>query len=529
MIKKITINDFRLFKNKSLDFGKYLTVIAGMNSTGKSTILALLGASCELKIKEGGETTTFRMDLPSVIMGYPPNDPTGSNKCKIDFFDNDYRLMRVAWQRRDQSQKNVKDDRKRFRVIPYKTGNAGTEKKKEFPVIYLGLSRLFPIGESTNALEVALTLNNIEDKWFKDNYANILSLYEEKIKTIDTVIIDTAKKSGIGISTDKYNCLANSAGQDNLGQILYTLIRFKRLATHLGNQYVGGLLLIDEIDATLHPLAQNKLIDFLIKECQANKIQVVCTTHSTSILKHVCQKININSSNVNGDIELLYLTNANRVLEIKKNLPYNEIEAGLLIPRAPGNTYRIKIFSEDEEARWFIKNLLEDYASKIDLANVNFGWTELIRLYKADMEYFWKTAIIFDGDVTKEEIDLQVKNVTPSPRNMIILPGGDRPESILYNYLISLPSSHEYWQAAQGSGLTWLHFKENPPENYEGEKGRNKHKNWFNAHLDFFDNTQLYDYWLKDNKTLADEFIGNFKGVYNIIASKLFYKKLSQI
>ncbi|MHB8231533.1 MAG: ATP-dependent nuclease [bacterium] len=528
MIKKITINDFRLFKDKSLDFGKYLTVIAGMNSTGKSTILALLGASCELKIGKGKGTTTFRMDLSSVIMGYPPDDPTGSNKCRVDFFDNDHRLMRVAWQRRDKKQKNNEENRKRFRVIPYNKSEGGTEKKKEFPVIYLGLSRLFPIGESIDASKVTLNLNATEDKWFKDNYASILSLYGENIKTIDTVSIrDTAKKSGIGISTDKYSCLANSAGQDNLGQILYSLIRFKRLATNLSNQYLGGLLLIDEIDATLHPLAQNKLIDFLIKECRENKIQVVCTTHSTSILKHVCQKININSSNVNGDIELLYLTNANRVLEIKKNLPYTEIEAGLLIPRAPGNTYRIKIFSEDEEARWFIKNLLEDYASKIDLANVNFGWTELIRLYKADMEYFWKTAIIFDGDVNKEEIDPMVKNVTPSPKNMIILPGGNRPENILYDYLISLPSTHPYWQEAAGANLTWLHFRENPPENYGGAKDRNQYKNWFNEHLDFFNNTNLYGYWLNDNRALADEFIGNFKGVYNVIASKLLYKKLS--
>ena len=39
MYKKIHINDFRLFHDQKLMFGKYLTVLSGRNSTGKSTIL----------------------------------------------------------------------------------------------------------------------------------------------------------------------------------------------------------------------------------------------------------------------------------------------------------------------------------------------------------------------------------------------------------------------------------------------------------------------------------------------------------
>ena len=49
MYNKLIINDFRQFKNVEIEIGKFLTVLAGRNSTGKSTILGLLANSGELK------------------------------------------------------------------------------------------------------------------------------------------------------------------------------------------------------------------------------------------------------------------------------------------------------------------------------------------------------------------------------------------------------------------------------------------------------------------------------------------------
>ena len=53
MIHSIEINSFRLFKDININLGKYLTVISGKNALGKTTILGLIGNSCELKISEG--------------------------------------------------------------------------------------------------------------------------------------------------------------------------------------------------------------------------------------------------------------------------------------------------------------------------------------------------------------------------------------------------------------------------------------------------------------------------------------------
>lgn len=161
----------------------------------------------------------------------------------------------------------------------------------QIPVIYLGLSRLFPIGEAN---EDSIKANKIkfddeQKKWFIEKYTEILSIYDNIADINNFSIGETDKKKGVGIETDKYDYLTNSSGQDNLGQILMSVLSFKRLK-YTREEWTGGLVLIDEIDATLHPAAQKRLIDLLVKEAKTNDIQVVVTTHSSDLLKHICTK-----------------------------------------------------------------------------------------------------------------------------------------------------------------------------------------------------------------------------------------------
>ena len=84
--------------------------------------------------------------------------------------------------------------------------------------------------------------------------------------------------------------------------------------------------MIDEIDATLHPAVQKGLIYLLVKEAKENDIQVVVTTHSSDLLKHICHKNAHNNISKNNDVELYYFTNGNRHLEMKRNPDYSTIE-----------------------------------------------------------------------------------------------------------------------------------------------------------------------------------------------------------
>lgn len=115
MIHSIIINDFRGLHNVDVKLGKYITAISGKNGLGKSTILALIGNTCELKVKEGKTmfNTQFRTEFGEIFKASKEFDKSGSNKCKVNFSDfnnpneiRDTKICRVTWQRG------------RFRIIP---------------------------------------------------------------------------------------------------------------------------------------------------------------------------------------------------------------------------------------------------------------------------------------------------------------------------------------------------------------------------------------------------------------------------
>ena len=88
-------------------------------------------------------------------------DQSASNVFSIDFLDEQNRpftcSIRISWQ----------DNKTRFRLIPKQPTPDKSESKVIFPVIYLGLSRLYPLGECTYKEKIS-SENHIE-KYFKNN------------------------------------------------------------------------------------------------------------------------------------------------------------------------------------------------------------------------------------------------------------------------------------------------------------------------------------------------------------------------
>jgi len=557
MYKKIQIKDFRLFHDQTILLGQYLTVLSGRNSTGKSTILGMIANSGELKKKDGVtySSRAFRAEFSELFKGSRQFDNIGADRftitmCDENGIETDYRSFRTAWQTKDKFRKKqqtritdteefveVSDKlerepyEERFRVIPFKKleGGKKTEAKFNYPVLYLGLSRLFPIGESQGC---AISSKRISfkseehQKWFVEKYKSILSMQSDVQEVTNYSIGETDKKSGIGVSTDSYDYLTNSSGQDNLGQILLALLSFKKLKEEQRNLWQGGILLIDEIDATLHPAAQSKLISLLTQEARSNRIQVVVTTHSLSFLRDICKQTAYNNHDeaVNNMIELYYLTNANRKLEIKRNPPFTEIESDLMIISAVQNCNKTKLYTEDAEARWFLKYLVPDYLMYVEELDITIGCDQLINLYAADLQYFGNTLIVFDGDVSEKQLSKIPKGMRESLGNILKLPGEKSPEEVLYDYLLSLGPNHDFWSSgAQRVCFTWDYFNEHGPESkdYSQEKDREKYKQWFKDHRQFFESIRLMDFWKKDNPALVEKFRYDFRIAHNQIAKRM--------
>ena len=226
----------------------------------------------------------------------------------------------------------------------------------------------------------------------------------------------------------------------------------------------------------------------------------------------------------NNDIELYYFSNANRQLQIKRNSPYTEIKNDLSVESIVQGGNRIKLYSEDEEARWFINNLLLKYRMYIDVLDVTIGCQQLMSLYAADLNYFGNVLIVFDGDVEDKNLNRVPERTRKNLGNILHLPGKIRPEQVIYEYILNLNPEHEYWKAGASIGFTWDYFHDNGPVSGQFGQGpeREQYKEWFKQHVQGFDSSHLMTYWSQDNEKSVKLFVDSFIDSYNRISQRMF-------
>lgn len=568
-INKIEIEKFRAFQNPlSIEFAQRITCIAGRNGTGKSTLLAILSNCGELDRKNGVHLngTPFKGEFAELVIGDPHYDNQKGMMIKIAFsdasLDNDYideLSFRATFQKRSgkayksfsESKLDVEDKKeyenqekinnnKRFRLLPKKTDDRKSEAKLVWPTYYLGLSRLYPVGETEKQKTGKLKLDEEVKKVLVREHANILSLQYPDDAYMQTINVSEVKKAKSGIKTDNYGPTANSSGQDNLGQILLTILSFQELKKNNPN-YHSGILLIDELDATLHPAAQIKLFDYLYDQSVLLNLQVVFTTHSLSLLKH----IDTDYKNTK-DVTVIYLMNRSGEIdqEMEPSIDFMDRELNDIYINRKKPKKSVKIITEDKVSRWFIANLKSICSINVDicLIDMNLGWRSIVNLFKSDTSVY-KTAIaILDPDINKDEksyiqeefrgTSIQVNLEFKGYSNILFLPSNVENsndtcniEKMLWLYLNSLNATHRFFKRREVRIDHNFHKdfveKQGPFSlKYEKSKEAKKYKEWFKDNQEVL--TFLLEYWVEDNKEIIDKFVKKFQETCNY-----FYKQLN--
>ncbi len=157
-------------------------------------------------------------------------------------------------------------------------------KKIQYPVIYLGLDRVFPLGAISDE---NIDINSDKLNEYLENYNKVMQeifITVESFVKINSINSDI-KTNYIG-ETNSYDSFAVSVGQDNLSKIIWAILSFQHLKETSEN-YQGGILLIDEVEASLHPAAQKKLIHYLYKVSKELNLQIILTTHSVTIVEEI--------------------------------------------------------------------------------------------------------------------------------------------------------------------------------------------------------------------------------------------------
>ena len=288
IIKKVEIAKFRAFNNAEFYLGRRITAISGRNATQKTTVLGMIGQPFSI-------SRTHPMYGCSTIDGYnfrsqfkekfklSPFDKIGEHKWTLSLNDNVYRHNHLTVTSTGRHEKG--------RPLSLRFWNAESRAKGagyiQIPVYFLSLSRLFPIGEAGKTHAHALKLTDEESEYCLEMYRRILSVQNSGDISRIEFVKGTSSRAFAGVSDTVHDLFTNSAGEGNVMRILLAVLSFKRLMDQYPRDYKGGILLIDELDATLYPFAQTQLVEYLWDVAKTYKIQIIFTTHSPIILDRV--------------------------------------------------------------------------------------------------------------------------------------------------------------------------------------------------------------------------------------------------
>lgn len=527
IIEKVHISKFRKFIDLEIKCGKKLTVIAGQNGTQKTTLLGLLAHPFSMSKKNPDDENIAStaedeqvkdFSEAKTIQGHTFQSKFAS-KFKFDNAkerakDHEYSLYMY-----DKSIGNngiftlesIMRDKKSQKLRLWKKGarKAG-DGYMHYPVIYLSLKRVSPIGEEQKISNNTVNLTNEEQNFLKSNYDEILSLPPEEYETNE---LKSSNKSTLVSHPSTYSALTVSAGQDNIGSILTAVLSFKRLKEEFPSEYKGGLLFIDEIESTLYPASQENLVRKLFKYAKDFQLQIFCTTHSPSII-NIAMK-----DEYKKDCAFNYLKSfgLSKIIVDEKATPeqiYAHLSLTPIIP--PSSPEKIRVYTEDEEARLFLRALLPTkYIRLLDIVKVNIGANELVGLKNRKIKEFTNNLIVLDGDQTTRA------------RNIINLPGQYGPDKLLHEFLKNLPTDNPFWPDVETTGAysyqVCFRNHHEPPSTTEGEQ-RKFYKKWFKEQCDnhWWDrnNLKAFKYWISQNQAVAEDFKNAFIKTYNLLAKK---------
>lgn len=293
---------FRKLGEMTIPIAERLTIVAGHNGIGKSTILALVANASGLTrgrfrsyfdrtfqqsfneiihldyAAEYQDVIADGRQLPAPTLEYTVDGSTLIKKCSI----------------------TPRTERAELRIVvrsdPHKKLQAssgftiGPDAKVPLPTIYLGMIRMLPIGESdpewvTTTPELAF---DSEDARFIQDFVRGIVATGRKSVTDPSIVGQAVRgtKKTAKHPPYAYDSRAISLGQDSLSSIATAVASFRKLRRDW-KDYSGGLLVIDELDAGLHPHAQRMLLRALLNSASDLGLQVIATTHSMKLIEAV--------------------------------------------------------------------------------------------------------------------------------------------------------------------------------------------------------------------------------------------------
>lgn len=246
---KVNIHKIRGFENKDISFEFPVTALIGPNGSGKSSILGAAGCAYK-SIKPS-------MFFPKSAVGDNSMSGWGANYELIDTDINKNSQNKII--KRTSSFKSAKWDRRdlidRF-------------------TLFFGIERTVPTGEKSQ-------FKQLRSSTYQHS-AGFQNIDEEIIKQVGHILGKNFngykmtpygnERFFIGLSqqNDEYSEFHFGAGESSIIRMVYEIESAPK----------NSIILIEEIENGLHPIATARMVEYLIDVAERKSIQTIFTTHS---------------------------------------------------------------------------------------------------------------------------------------------------------------------------------------------------------------------------------------------------------
>ncbi|MFO3717089.1 ATP-dependent endonuclease [Anaerococcus sp. ENR1011] len=568
LAKQIYIDKFRMISDLELDLGNKITVFSGINGVGKSNIMSLIAmmfGTSGTRIAKGNFVPQFDEYFIITEDEFLNQDQAEDTKykayIKVETDEGGFIQKRIGL-------KNDSSIGRGIRVLPRSTNfytpektvrevtknikskyDIGDSSRIPVPAIFISLSRLFPMGE-TDIEESNITNFNklVTDKiidQYISYYNRVLSGSISESYSVQSKIKKDVNRNGrLFVELKNSSARTQSIGEDNLGSIISALTDFYYLKKKSSREYNGGILFIDEVDASLHPSAQNELFNLLDELSDELNLQIFLTTHSMTILEKIIKKQNKDPQ----AYKLNYILDPN-IPRLKKNIvSINDIKADLY----EMNSFyvpKIKVYCEDKETKFIFEQLIK-VMNKSDsfklpyyeIFNLSLGHTQLEGLRKFD-DYFERVVILVDGDAKGKgnknllmnyiNKDVQGLNSKDLADNVLSLPTFLAPESYYYYILNSIKDDRKFWTKLDEFNLNSdytskriIDILDKVKSDEDGYISNENIKKVFDDQTKryikaFIEDTQVFNYFYSVNIVELENFKEKTLQVFNIIDTRM--------
>ncbi|KRD08890.1 hypothetical protein ASE21_13635 [Flavobacterium sp. Root901] len=431
-LNRLKINEFRHITNLDINFDHPITIISGTNKIGKTSLLLLIACSHKnfQKYDSTKPETILRNHSWRDVLSFTGYE-TATKRYSYELF------WRVGTANRQGEGKRA-IGRQSWTGLG-KSSNISTRinaKIRDKEVRLIDLERLLPARNFSNSLmrkifatqQVRLD-QDIEHAF---NYIfeipNPVEIYRigSHINKIAYLITPT------GAGLDPYSSFNAASGEESLINILVDIFETPS----------DSLIMIDELEAGIHPNIQRRLADIIQYISWHHKKQFIITTHSPSLLSAFPQKSRKFIDKIPAGL-----------YEVISSIPVNTAFSKMDSKAYP----LVQLYCEDTEAEFIIRNILIQInrTRKHFDRLVNIIISGAIHEVKNDyirhkrnypqMRLKMGFCCVFDGDY-KDDSNYSSYHNNPDEHTFFLYPYVAPEKFLVHSYLISNP--HEQLNTA---------------------------------------------------------------------------------